>query len=98
PKLACRAVTECDHVLELPRRVDVKQREGHGLRKERLAREVEKNGRVLADRIHQNGLPELRGRLTKNMNAFGFEQSEMRWGNRHAARSFGSNPGSSDCV
>lgn len=71
-------VAKFDHVAKLPRRVDVQQRKRQLLRMERLAREMQQNGRVLADRIHQHGLAELGRSLAENMDALRFEEIEMR--------------------
>ena len=71
------AVAEGDHVAELPRRVDVQHREGRPLGKERLARQVQEDGGVLADRIEQHRLAELRRRLAEDVDALGLEQIEV---------------------
>jgi hypothetical protein len=39
---------------------------------------MEEDGRILANRIEQDGFAELSGRLAENMNALGFEELEMR--------------------
>ena len=70
-------VAERDHVAEFPSRVDVEQGERRLLGPECLARKMQQDGGVLADRVHQDGLAELRRRLAKNVNALGLEQVEM---------------------
>ena len=54
------------------------QRERRLLRPERLAREVQQHGRVLADGIHQHRLAELRGGLAENIDGLGLEHVEVR--------------------
>ena len=85
PEIAHGLVAEGDHVAELPRRVDVQQREGRLGRPERFPREVQQNGRVLADRVEQHRCAELRRSLAENVNALGLEQLEMRYECGHAA-------------
>ena len=48
-------VAECDHVTELPRRVDMQQRKRRPRRCERLHRKMEQDRGVLADRIERTG-------------------------------------------
>jgi hypothetical protein len=70
-------VAEADHFLELPARVDVQQRERDASREERLAGKVQQDRRVLADRVHQQGLRELRGHLAHDVDAFGLEPRQV---------------------
>ena len=77
PKLFHRPVAECDHVARLPAGIDVEQRKRRLLRPERLARQVQENRRVLADRVEQHGFAELRRRLPENVNALGFKEIQM---------------------
>ena len=49
PELVHRPVAERDHVARLPAGIDVQQRKGRLLRPERLARQMQENGGILAD-------------------------------------------------
>ena len=66
-------VAERNHLLELPARVDVQQREGNASGEEGLAGQVQQHRGVLADGIHQDGLRELGRHLAEDVDAFGFE-------------------------
>src|SRR5262249_39290694 len=88
PELARGAVTEGDHLAELPRGVDVEERRWRLCRPKGFPREVQQDGRVLADRIEQNGIAELRRSLAEDMDALGLEQLEMRGERGHAAIPF----------
>jgi hypothetical protein len=71
-------VTEGNHFPELPAGVDVQQRERNAAREEGLARQVQQDRRVLADRIHEDGLGELGRHFAEDVDAFGLEPCEMR--------------------
>ena len=60
------------HVLELPGRIDMHQREGRGRRIEGLLGEVQHHGAVLADRIEHHRLVRLGGNLAHDVDALGF--------------------------
>jgi len=70
-------IAEADHLAELPRRVDVQGREGQRRRVKSLERQMEKHGRVLADRIEEDRALELRCYLPENMDALGFKPIKM---------------------
>ena len=65
------------HVLELPGRVDVQQREGQGARRERLLRQAKHDRGVLPDRVHHDRVVELRRGLADDLNALRFELAEL---------------------
>ena len=64
--------------LELPRGVDVEQRERDAAREEGLAREMQQDRGVLADRVHHHRPLEARGDLAEDLDALGFKSLEMR--------------------
>ena len=70
-------VAEGDHVPELPGRVDVKKLEGRLGGMERLEREMEKDRRVLADRVEQHRIGKHGSGLPQHMNALGFQLFEV---------------------
>ena len=70
-------VAELVHVAELPRRVDVHEREGGLGRKEGLLREAHHDGRVLADRVKHDRVFKLGGHLADDVDALGLELTEM---------------------
>jgi hypothetical protein len=70
-------VAELVHRLELPRRVDVQQRERWHRRIEGLRRQVQHAGAVLADRIQHHGLLGLRDRLAEDLDALGLQSLEV---------------------
>ena len=86
-ELARGAIAEGDHVAELPGGVDVQQRERRLGRIERLARQMQQDGGVLADRIEQHRAAELRGGLAEDVDALGLQQVEMAQRRGHAAAS-----------
>ena len=73
-----RLVAKRDHVLELPGRVDVEHGERQSLRIESLAGKMQQDCRILANRIHQHRLAELGGGLAEDVDAFRFQQIEVR--------------------
>jgi hypothetical protein len=77
PLLFAEAVAERDHLAELPRRVDVKEREGEAPRRERLLRESDEHRRILPDRIEQDRLLKLGRDLAEDVDALGLELTEM---------------------
>ena len=70
-------VAELDHLLELPARVDVQQRERDAAREERLAGQVQQDRGVLADGIHEQRLGELGRHLAEDVDAFGLEPGQV---------------------
>jgi hypothetical protein len=70
-------VAEGDHLLELPRRIDVKERERQLGGVERLQREMEHHAGVLADRIEHHRVGELGDDLSDDRDRLGFEPPEM---------------------
>ena len=77
-ELLRRVVPELDHLPELPRRVDVEEREGQVARRERLPGEVEHDARILADRVHHHGSLEARGDLADDVDRLGLEGLQVR--------------------
>src|SRR4026209_48471 len=77
-ELARHAVAELDHVPELPGRVDVHQREWQLSGMESLARKVQENGAVLADRVQHDRVVELGRHLADDVDALRLEALELR--------------------
>ncbi len=73
-----RVVAELVHVAELPRGVDVHQRERRLRRVERLHRQVQHDRAVLADRVEHRRVVALRHRLAHDLDGFGLEPLQMR--------------------
>ena len=71
-------VAERDHVPKLPGRIDVEQRERRRGRKERLHRQVQHHGAVLANRIQHDGPLAFRDDLAHDVDAFGLETLKVR--------------------
>src|SRR5207237_1145966 len=69
--------SEFEHLLELVARVDVKKGKWKRPRIKRLAGEVHEYARILADRVEQHRIPELRNGLAQNVNRFAFELPKM---------------------
>ena len=71
----CRAepIAELDHLPELPGRIDVQQREGQPAGVERLLRQPQHDGGVLADRVEHHRPLELGGDLADDVDALGLE-------------------------
>ena len=72
-----RLVAKGDHLAELPRRVDVQQREGRLGRIKRLQRQMQHDRRILADRIEHDRVFELGRDLAHDEDRLGFEPSQM---------------------
>src|SRR5262249_37789935 len=72
-----KAIAEFEHLLELVAGVDVKERKWKRPRIKRLAREVHKHAGVLADRVEQHRVPELRNGLAQNVDRLAFELAKM---------------------
>jgi hypothetical protein len=53
-----------------------------------LAGKMQQDGRILADRVHQHRLAELRGGLAEDVDRLGFQQVEMGNASRHDAAPF----------
>ena len=70
-------IAERDHLLELPRRVDVHQRERQASRCEGLQRQMQEHRRILADRIEHHRVLGLGDRLPHDVNALGFETLQV---------------------
>jgi len=84
-RLLRHPVAQGIHVLELPGRVDVEQREGRRRRVEGLARKVQHHGRILAHRIEHHRLFCLGDHLTHDVDAFGLKPFKMGQDFGHAA-------------
>ena len=70
-------VAELDHLAELVGRVDVQQRERNRARVERLLRQPQQHGRVLADGVEHHRPLELGDDLAHDVNALGFERPQV---------------------
>ncbi len=68
-------IAELDHRPELPRRIDVQQRERQAAGVERLLREAQHDGGVLADRIEHHRPLELGGDLADDVDALRLKDS-----------------------
>ena len=66
------------HRLEFPERVDVQQGKRQRGRIERLERDVQHRGAVLADRIQHHGLVAFGDHLAHDLDAFGFQTLQVR--------------------
>ena len=93
--LFAELVSELDHAPELPGRVDVQEREGQLAAMEGLLRQVHHHRRVFSDRVEHHGTLELGGDFAQDVDALGFELSEVaevqvegllgiRWGGHRA--------------
>ena len=71
-------VAQLVHRLELPQRVDVQQRKRQRARIERLERDVQHRGAVLADRIQHDWLVALGDHLAHDLDALGFQALQVR--------------------
>jgi hypothetical protein len=72
-----RGIAKLVHRPELPRRVDVEQREGRRRGEERLPRHVQRHRAVLADRVQQHGAFAFGRDLAKDANALALEPPEV---------------------
>ena len=77
PDLVGHLVAELVHRLELPRRVDVEQRERRHRRIEGLGGEVQHAGAVLADRVEHHRLLGFRDGLSEDLDALGLQALEV---------------------
>ena len=68
------------HVPELPRRIDMHQREGRGRRVESFLGKVQHDGAVLADRIEHHRSVRLGGDFAHDVDALGLEPLEVSQG------------------
>jgi hypothetical protein len=78
PVLSTKLVAVCQQLAEVPRRVDVQQRERRLRRVERLARDVQHARRVLAAGEQQHRPFELRDDLAQDMDALRLELAQVR--------------------
>ena len=74
---AAEPIAELDHRPELPGRIDVQQRERQPAGVERLLRQPQHDGGVLADRIEHHRPLELGGDLADDVDALGFEDFQV---------------------
>ncbi|MEH2487080.1 hypothetical protein V1280_003019 [Bradyrhizobium sp. AZCC 2230] len=72
-----RLVAKCNHLPELPRGVDMEQREGEPGGMKRLHRHMEHHARILADRIEHDRLFELGDHIAHDLDRFSLEAAEM---------------------
>jgi hypothetical protein len=84
PQLGGHRVAEGDHLAELPGRVDMQEWKGRAGRMERLHRQVQHDGGVLADGIEHHRLGEGGGHLAENMDRFGFEPLQVGQAGGHS--------------
>ena len=75
--LAAEPIAELDHRPELPGRIDVQQRERQPAGVERLLRQPQHDGGVLADRVEHHRPLELGGDLADDVDALGLEYFQM---------------------
>ena len=75
-ELLAHALAELDHLAELPGGVDMHDLEGNRCGRERLAREVQEDRGVLADRIEQDGPTEGTGDLAIDVDSLGLKGIE----------------------
>ena len=76
-------VTQLVHVLELPGRIDVKQRKRRRRGIKGLARKMQHHGRILADAVEHHWLLRLRNNLAHDMNALSLKPLKMCQNTRH---------------
>ena len=81
-------VAEGNHLLELPQRVHVQQSNGRLGREEGLHGEMQQDGRVLADRVQDDGLAKSRGSFPQDMDALSFERLQVGIRGWHESLSF----------
>ena len=74
--LGGHAIAVLDDFAELPLTVDVQERERDGARPERLAGQVQQHRRVLADRVHEDGLAKGGSRLAQDPDRLRLEMIE----------------------
>ncbi len=75
--IRAKAVAELHHFAELVGGIDMQQRKRNGGRIKRLLRQAHHHGRIFPNGIEHHGPLKFRRDLTKNMDAFGFEEAEM---------------------
>jgi hypothetical protein len=88
-------VAEGDHLAELPRRVDVQQRERQPPGREGLEGEVQQHRGILADRVEHHRVLGLGDRLPEDVDALGLQPLEVAEavGGGRGARLHGSGEG-----
>ena len=86
PKRARRRVPEGDHLAEFPRGIHVQQRKRQLRGIKRLARQMQQNRGVLADRIQQHGLAAFRRHLAHDLDALILQPPEVKMGGRRQGR------------
>src|SRR5260370_33477043 len=77
PEPARGSIAKSDHFAEFPAGIDVEERKRRLGRKERLARQMQHDARILADRIEHHRVAELRHHLAHDADRFGFETLQM---------------------
>ena len=70
-------VAKPNHVLELPRRIDMQQRERWSARRKGLARQVKHRRRVLADGVEHHRIAELRRHFPNDVDALGLQPVQV---------------------
>ncbi len=70
-------IPECDHLAELPQRVDVQQSEGQRGRLECLEGKMQQNGGILANRVQQDRAMKLGRDLAQNVDGFRLKLLQM---------------------
>jgi hypothetical protein len=76
-ELARHRVAELDHLAELPPGIDVEDRKRDAAGKERLAGQMQQNGRILADRVHHHRPLEARRDFAEDFDTLGLEGLEV---------------------
>ena len=80
PRAGGHLVAEVEHFAELEAGVDVQEREGNGPGEEGFLGKAQHDRGVFADGVEHDGALELACNLAQNVDAFGFEQLQMREG------------------
>src|SRR5216117_829201 len=78
-----KALSEFEHLFEFVTRVDMKQRKRKRSGVKRLASHMNQHARILAHRVQQHRIPELRSRFPQNINRFAFKLAKMSPGISH---------------
>ena len=85
PRLFRALIAESDHFRKIVARVDVQQRERRLRRRERLHRQMQQHGAILAAGEHQSRAP-VEGQLAQNVHRLGFETIEPRGSSQRRRR------------
>src|SRR5439155_23621031 len=72
-----KPVAEFEHLFELVTRINVEKGKGEGPGVKRLAHQMNEHARILANRIQQDRIPELRYGFPQDVNRFAFKLAKM---------------------